>query len=303
MVLVMGGPTRWPIKLLLGAALAGASCAGGAAASSREPDGEIAFSCNGAICIANVDGSGRRQLTHDKWINSYPAWSPDGQQIAFTGYRAGNTVVFVMNADGSRRRVLAPHGDSDALPAWSPDGHTIAYDDNRSGEIGLMSSDGTQRRQLMRRSASLPSWSPAGSTLVFVSGNGRRLALTSGDIYVAKADGKGVRRLVRNGTFPSWSPDGKEIAFLRNGRTPISPDSIWTKNASIWVMNADGGGRHRLRVRADIGGVLGWSPDGRWLTFTSDNDIYVVDADGGSPRRVAGPGDNVDPAWRQPQLG
>src|SRR5262245_51305553 len=185
--------------------------------SARNARTKIAYSCNGDICVINADGGDRRRLTWDKWINSYPSWSPDGRRIAFTG-NLGRTVIDVMNVDGSGRHRLTPNGASDAIPAWSPDGRTIAFDNNRTGEIDLMNADGRGRRRLTRRRSSLPSWSPDGARIAFVSTDGRQLALTSGDIYVIDSAGSHPRRLTRDGTFPAWSPDGTTIAFLRNKR-------------------------------------------------------------------------------------
>ena len=63
--------------------------------------------------------------------DGYPAWSPDGQEIAFTTNRAGsppyNADVFVMNADGRERKSTNSPGVDDGIPAWSPDGTKIAY--------------------------------------------------------------------------------------------------------------------------------------------------------------------------------
>ena len=258
--------------------------------TTRSPSTKIAFSCTGDICTVNADGSARRRLTYDKWIDSYPAWSPDGRKLAFTG-NLGRNVIYVMNGDGTGRRRLTPRRGSDAFPAWSPDGRTIAFDNDVSGEIDLMSPDGTGRRRLTTQSASLPNWSPDGKRIAFVSRDGRKLALTSGDIYVIDADGSGRRLLTRDATFPAWSPDGRRIAFIRNKLR-------WSKYVAIWVINADGSGEHLLRSDSEEGGGLSWSPDGTRIAFTSDSAIYTTNADGGELREVARVGDNHDPAWQ-----
>jgi TolB protein len=287
----MSRPIVTAIGMLLAVILEVAS--GGAASSDgeRAANTKIAFSCAGDICIVNADGTGRRKLTRDKFINSYPSWSPDGRTIAFT-QNLGRTLIYVVNADGSGRSRLTPRGGDDALPAWSPDGGTIAFDNNTTGQIYLMDADGSRRRPLARRTASLPAWSPDGNKIAFVAANGRRLSLTSGDIYVTYSDGTHPRRLVRNGTFPAWSPDGKQIAFLRNKRR-------WSKNVDVWIMNADGSRQHRLWTHSAEGGGLSWSPDGSMIALTCDGDIYIIGADGSSRRRLTtGWGDNLDPAWQ-----
>jgi Tol biopolymer transport system component len=64
-------------------------------------------------------------------------------------------------------------------------------------------------------------------------------------------------------------------------------------------MNADGSGQRRIWTHAAEGGGLTWSPDGTKIALTSDNDIYIIDADGTAARQLTrGWGDKLDPAWQ-----
>jgi len=80
---------------------------------------EIAWSCNGAICVAYPDGSGGRRLTDDKFIDSYPAWSPDGKKIAFASNRDGNYEIYIMTPDGSGVMRVTNNTVFDGRPAWA----------------------------------------------------------------------------------------------------------------------------------------------------------------------------------------
>src|SRR2546427_11113343 len=85
----------------------------GAAGATNRDEGaldantRIAYSCNGGICVIYPDGSRRRQLTRDLFIDSYPSWSPDGRSIAFTG-NLGRTVIDLVAAAGTAPRRLTP---------------------------------------------------------------------------------------------------------------------------------------------------------------------------------------------------
>ena len=269
------------------AVLLGEAAARGA--GTARPVGEIAFSCNGDICVMRDDGSGLVRLTRDKWINDYPAWSPDGRTIAFTGILF-KTVVYVMSADGSGRRRLTPRGADQALPAWSPDGRTLAYDDNTTGAIAASDTAGGQRHRLVRRPSAAPAWSPDGARLAFVAHDGRRLALTSGELCISTVAGRGIRRIAPNAAFPAWSPHGEEIAFSRN---------VGGTDAEIWIGAADGRGARRVVAHSAQGGGVSWSPDGTRLAYVWDSDIYTIGLRDGRVRRLTrGHGDNLNPAWR-----
>ncbi len=64
-----------------------------------------------------------------------PAWSPDGQKIAFASVRDGNQEIYVMNADGSGQQRLTRNTAGDYAPAWSPDGRKIAFVSQRDGHV------------------------------------------------------------------------------------------------------------------------------------------------------------------------
>ena len=95
---------------------------------------------------------------------TWPAWSPDGQQIAFVTNRDGNYEIYAMNADGRGLVNLTRHEATDQRPAWSPDGRQIAFVSDRGGlmEIYVMDADGNNVRKLVERfgNADWPSWLP-----------------------------------------------------------------------------------------------------------------------------------------------
>src|SRR5204863_4385030 len=66
-----------------------------------------------------------------------PHWSPDGQQLVFTGFSGGFTDLFMINRDGTGLRRLTDDKFADLQPSWSPDGRTIAFVTDRGPGTGF----------------------------------------------------------------------------------------------------------------------------------------------------------------------
>ena len=123
----------------------------------------------------NANGTGQLNRTNNPAGDTNPAWSPDGQQIAFTSNRDGNDEIYVMNADGTGQLNRTNNPAGDIQPAWSPDGQQIAFESNRDGneEIYVMNADGTGQLNRTNNPASdeNPDWQPLPKKpVIFVHG-------------------------------------------------------------------------------------------------------------------------------------
>lgn len=225
------------------------------------------------IWIMAGSGEDQHQLTQgDKTgTNSEPAWSPDGQQIAFVTDRDDEQAlqIYVMNADGTDQRPLMPfHPSHNWSPSWSPDGTQLLFQTNRTEdanfEIYVVNIDGTGLRNLTRNPAndSRPDWSPDGKQVVFISD---RTGVKT--IFVMNTDGSAPHPLIGNQgecDFPRWSPNGKTILFQSNHETG--------GNFSLYLVDADGKNLRQVSNLAGNNYMPAWADDGNAILFSSDSE-------------------------------
>jgi Tol biopolymer transport system component len=266
---------------------------------SRPPLGSDALT--GKLYIVNADGSGLRLLAQKASTAAPPAWSPDGQKLAFNRSASGlNSGIYVVNADGSGLQNLT----SGWGPAWSPDGRKIAFGrvvkvrwvtpNGPDLDIFVMNADGSGIQNLTTgnpKPEEGPAWSPDGQKIAFGRVVGVVRCGTGGcgpaesDIFVMNADGSGQQNLTRKPTLhlgsPTWSPDGQKILFQRRAKG---------KNWEIFAINSDGSGLRNLTRSRSHDLDAAWSPDGRRIVFRTSRhgkwELYVMNADGSGQRRL-----------------
>ncbi len=182
------------------------------------------------LLILDPDGT-EKIVGGQEWDNWDPAFSPDGQRVAFVSSRQGGWDIYSMNADGSDVKRLTDHPAQDWGPAWSPDGQRIAFVSEREGQadIWLMNADGGNLVRLTVNDAQdvYPDWSPDGRQIAFGSDRDGNV-----EIYTIDVDSRTLRNLTNSPfdeNYPAWSPGGKWLAFSR-----------FTTNNEIFVMTVDG---------------------------------------------------------------
>jgi len=105
------------------------------------------------LFVMNPNGTGETAVVLEETART-PAFSPDGQTLAFMSLRDGNWEIYRVNTDGSGLTRLTEDGADDGLPAWSPDGRALAFVSNRGGEWAMWAM--TPNGQGVRRLFGLP---------------------------------------------------------------------------------------------------------------------------------------------------
>ncbi|MEK7311763.1 MAG: endo alpha-1,4 polygalactosaminidase [Chloroflexota bacterium] len=233
-----------------------------------------------------------------------PLFSPDGQAIVFTlfhdGYNVGPAGLYYFpSTDGSLVTLLdeVDH-NSVNLPgsAWNAATNRIAFASDRedTDEIWTMNADGSDLFRVTHSGDPLfaiePSFSPDGQWIVFEVDTNATEDEQQGSIWKVCADGSELTQLTDGpggGTDdrqPNWSPAGDRVLFQR--RIPGSED--W----NIYTMSPDGTDIKQVTDAPSSDTDASWSPDGRWIVYSSDYgglavpNLFIISAIGGTPIRV-----------------
>jgi TolB protein len=174
------------------------------------------------VFVVRRDGSSARRLTRGAWATD-PAWSPDGERIAYTRSQRDCRAIWLIAPDGEEDERLTDCDFYAAAPAWSPDGEKLAFlarpraelDFGRFLHLYVVDADGGDPRLVAREVQTLqpsgvpsdepsyqaPSWSPDGRRLVY----SRRRVFDNLGVYVVDATGGQPVRIDPDGRDPSWA--------------------------------------------------------------------------------------------------
>ncbi len=233
------------------------------------------------IHVAAADGSSDRQYTQGEASASQPAFSPDGTELAFVSTRGGKDAkaqVWVLPLAGGEAWPLTTAATGVERFAWSPDGARIAYTSRDT-----VTSEEKKREEEKRDEYIVDSvfhYSHLYTVALAKDAEGKHAVtrLTSGKFQVRRFD---------------WAPDGSAIVFAHQPDPRIGVGQV---EADISVVPSTGGAVRPLVTRPGVDASPLYSPDGRTVAFTSNggrpepvglNDVWVVPAQGGTPRKLA----------------
>ena len=204
---------------------------------------------------------------------SYPAFSPDGKQIAFSWAHSklpGTEIFVKLVGSETPLQLTFNKGAEDFSAAWSPDGREIAFLRQSANEAGVFlvaALGGPVRKLISLRSDRYYSldWSPDGRYIAF----SQRVSLDDPySVFMLPKDGGRERQI----SFPpqktegdwsvAFSPDGKYLAVIRHSRPPAQ--------LSIQLIPSGGGAPKVLYEQSEWIGTLAWSADSQSLIVTGN---------------------------------
>jgi serine/threonine protein kinase/Tol biopolymer transport system component len=189
------------------------------------PDGRrAAFNVHGStneIAIVEFERGVVTMLTTNTNGSQAPAWSPDGQRIAYRGTRKGFRNVWVKSVDGTSQERQLTHGETAQTPtSWSPDGTNLLYYEATTAATGwdmwvVSVADGKAQPLITgAQRDSAAQWSPDGHWLAYTSDESGRT-----EVWVVPfpLNGQRWRISTEGGGEPVWSHDGRELFYRGNG--------------------------------------------------------------------------------------
>jgi Tol biopolymer transport system component len=230
-----------------------------------------------------------------------PAFSPDGNQIAFTwdGGDGENLDIYVKLIGAGTPLRLTTDPAEDISPVWSPDGRYLAFLRRSATEnsIFIVPALGGTERKLGKTEPSRQGWS---QTRLSWAPDGKSLAVADQaspedrfSIFLLSVEDGGKQRLTSSPPTsadhsPAFSPDGKSVAFIRSSALT---------SEDIYLISTHGEKLQRVTVDERQILSLAWTADGREIIFSSNRgggySLWRVAVPGGTPERVAATGQNA----------
>ena len=246
------------------------------------------------LWVADSDGENSQSaLVSNEPIIS-PAWSPDGQRLAYVSFESRKPEVRVHELSSGRRRLVASFPGSNSAPAWAPDGRTLAVTLTRTGNSQLYTIDanGGEPRRITQSSGidTEPVYSPDGRFIYFVSDRGG-----APQIYRVAPSGGTPERVTFSGSYnisPAISPDGRWLAFISrvNGQFKLH------------VMELSGGGAATPITDTVADESPSFAPNSKLILYATrqggQEALMTSTLDGKIKARLAGQGGDIrEPDW------
>lgn len=198
-------------------ALTGVSGAFGTRIAYVSQEGRTLENRRYQLKVADIDGENEQVLLTSRQPILSPAWSPDGEQMAYVSFeQVDRASIWVQSLASGERRKIADFPGRNSAPAWSPDGKKLAFSTSRDGNpevyVQNLASGALKRITQNPATDTEPVWSEDGKSLIYLSDRSG-----SAQIYRVGAEGGRAERLSFEGRYnasPAIVPGSELIVLL-----------------------------------------------------------------------------------------
>lgn len=166
--------------------------------------------------VADYDGYNERLVLQSKQPLMSPAWSPDGQKLAYVSFQNGQAEIFIMNIYTGEREKVTSYPRHNGAPRFSPDGSQLALVLSKTGSLQVYTLDLKTRKLTQitrgRSNNTEPYWHPDGKSLIFTSDRGGKP-----QIYKVDLGSGSTNRLTWQGSQNlggQITPDGRFLVMV-----------------------------------------------------------------------------------------
>ncbi|MBW2091738.1 MAG: PD40 domain-containing protein, partial [Deltaproteobacteria bacterium] len=239
------------------------------------------------------------KVTKNRSLNLSPAFSYDGNELAYISYKAGKPRMYLRRLSDGRERVISTGKGLYLTPNFTPSGDImVAISESNYSNIYLLNKFGRIKRQLTRLWGIniSPTISPDGKKFAFVSNRAG-----SPQIYISTITGGEIQRVTFEGEYntdPQWSPRGDRLVYVGSHEGKFN----------IYTIKPDGTDRQQLTSNEADDTKPCWSPNGRLIVFSSNrlgrSMIFTMTANGERQRPLISslPGEQTAPTWSPVRL-
>lgn len=204
---------------------------------------QIAFVYGSDLWIVSKEGGIANRLSSPSGVESFPKFSPDGSQIAFSGNYDGNQDVYVVPSMGGLPTRITYHSMPDRMVEWMPDG-SIVYASSRESEkqrfskLYQVSSEGGFSTKMPMAYGEYLSPSPDGKKVAMLDKSvlgstwKRYEGGSNGNIWIFDLhtlDAENITQSISSIELPMWHQD--RIYYLSD-RGPEQKNNLWMYNLS-----------------------------------------------------------------------